>query len=434
MLAQPPRHGLPRWLGTPLPTWARWLLVTFAVAWLTMDLTYLFVGQLDPATMRFTLPVPLVIAEAVTKLALAIRPRLGALAAAATMVMSLAYSHYAAAVICAALVAATLVAGARLADLWAWLGVCGLWSVVLVVMEGPVDPLQASLTVSTLGVLLLVPIGSGLPVRRAMIRSRQARAQAEELATRQAGVREEERKRLSRELHDVVAHRIALASLMLGNQGVDPVTPEDSVADARRLLQIAGRELSALVETLRTPGNVISPTAPFEKNWSQGVEDIRSTLESSGFHLRVRHVGHLAQDIPPLAVETVVRCLREAATNVMRYGPPGCTCEVELDVTGTERLELTITSPLTAAIRTPASTGLGLIGLAERSDLLGGRCVFGPVGDDWVVSLVLPHAASGSELSIPTTLWFLDGSPAYAASDASGSPTDTDIAPDPSTS
>jgi len=242
------------------------------------------------------------------------------------------------------------------------------------------------------GLGLLVVVGVGLPVRHITLRSREARARAEALVERHATSREKEHAALARELHDVVAHRLALASLALASAvSDDGPTDRASIVEASRLLQAAGRELSGLVVGLRSSGEVMAPLASFTTSWERTVHDIRVTLESAGYRLAVNAAEPQPEDVPPLIVETVARCLRETATNVVRYAPSGCTCDVTLEVPTTNWIELTVTTPLPDSAQTTPSTGWGLIGLTERADILGGRCVFGPVGEEWVVSLVLPY-------------------------------------------
>lgn len=398
-----------RWnrLGKPLPMWARWLIVVYAAAALVSDLLPQHIAQPNAANQHY--PVSLLLVGACATAAVAIRPRLGAMIAIGVMLLNplglpptnspdaLNFAMDTGLVVTAALLAAP-----RMTDLWVWLGVCGLWAPFLV-FQRPADPIRTALIMAPAGLGLLLVVGVGLPVRHITLRSREARARAEALVERHATSREKEHAALARELHDVVAHRLALASLALASAtSQDGADGRDAIDEASQLLQLAGRELSGLVQGLRSSDELTAPLASFSASWQRTVHDSRTILEAAGFHLEVRQTGDEPRDVPPLIVETVARCLRETSTNVTRYAPSGSTCEVDLEFTG-DRIGLTVTSPLsTTAQKANPGTGWGLIGLAERADLLGGRCVFEPVGDNWVVSLVLPCPPAASALSIAT--------------------------------
>lgn len=88
----------------------------------------------------------------------------------------------------------------------------------------------------------------------------------------------------------------------------------------------------------------------------------------------LRHAGHevnltvaaAADDSDPTTQRTVSRILREATTNILRYAPPGSACDIA--VTASHHwVGVTVANPLPDVSRSnPHSTGLGLVGLAER--------------------------------------------------------------------
>ena len=206
---------------------------------------------------------------------------------------------------------------------------------------------------------------------------RRLAVQSEQLAAQQELIRDqavrEERDRIARELHDVIAHSISamVVQTAAARDRVrgDPGAAErilDTVADAgRRALDETGRLLHVLRDSEDELG--LAPTP--------GLRDLDALVE--GFRavgLRVDVVVEGEADDLPAALDTSsYRVVQEALTNALRYAADGA---VELQVRVT-RDGVAIRSSNVSDGRSSQGSGLGLAGLTERVALLGGRLTHG---------------------------------------------------------
>jgi signal transduction histidine kinase len=234
---------------------------------------------------------------------------------------------------------------------------------------------QASLLVA------LLLLGEAVRSRRAWlaeVRERLARAEAER--EREASHRvEQERLRIARELHDVMAHTIAVITVQAG---VAADVLSDAPDEARRALgtiRAAGREamaeLRATVGVLRDGDGQAAPRAP-----APGLGQLDGLLETASHAgLRVETVvAGEPRPLPPAVDLTAYRILQESLTNVarhaqatsatvaIRYEPDGIVIEVCDDGRGASGAPV------------PGEGGHGLEGMAERAAAVGGRLEAGP--------------------------------------------------------
>jgi signal transduction histidine kinase len=213
-----------------------------------------------------------------------------------------------------------------------------------------------------------------------------------ELRAARAGLAEramaEERSRIARELHDVIAHTLTVSLLHVTSARLaiehDPADAARALAEAERL----GRE--SLAEVRLAVGMLyqhegVGPTAPLP-----GVDGLPALVE------RFRSAGAdvtLTVDGDPgrLAATTglaVYRILQEALTNAIKHAP-GSPTVARLSVAA-DAVELAVDS----AAEPGTGTGLGVLTMRERAELLGGSCEAGPGGRGWLVRATLPLAAS----------------------------------------
>lgn len=215
-----------------------------------------------------------------------------------------------------------------------------------------------------------------------------------ELARLEAAKRdaqEAERRRLARELHDVVAHQLSIVALevMAHGDSSDPVEVASALDVVDRSVAAAQTDLDLLVRVL-TNGEqgAASPDAGLLVPTAVAAA-LEATLREQGHPISVE-VPAPADALDPSVRRTLVRTMQEAATNILRYGRPGGMSALVVTVTG-EFATLTVTSPLPPTPRTSAlSSGLGLRGIRERAALTGGTLAAGPHGDDWVVAISVP--------------------------------------------
>lgn len=194
----------------------------------------------------------------------------------------------------------------------------------------------------------------------------------------------EERNRIARELHDVVAHSMSVISVQAATAqyrlpGVDErIAGEfDSIAGSAR--QALG-EMRALLALLR--GADRAPLAP-----QPHLGDLAGLIEStrqSGARIEFTETAAQGQDpaaIPPATGVTAYRIVQEGLSNALRHAP-GAAVRVRVDLDG-EYLRIVVANgPVRAedSARTGAAggAGLGLAGLRERAEALGGSLEAGP--------------------------------------------------------
>jgi signal transduction histidine kinase len=231
------------------------------------------------------------------------------------------------------------------------------------------------------------------------VRSRQAlRAAARERAEREAHEREDEgrrravqeRLRIARELHDTLAHSLVAINVRAG-VALDLGKERDSAAlqDIKEASAAALRDLRGTLSLLRDQGDA-APTAPaYDLEALPGLVD---QARSAGLHTDVE-VELNGTDVPSVVGGVAFRIVQEALTNVLRHANAS---SAHVDVrTTSDSLAIEITDD-GRADHAESSPGLGLRGMAERADALGGRVDAGPrATGGWSVHAMLP--LSGGE-------------------------------------
>ncbi|MFB7882754.1 sensor histidine kinase [Microbacterium sp. NPDC056057] len=207
----------------------------------------------------------------------------------------------------------------------------------------------------------------------------------------------EERLRIARDLHDAVAHQIAVISLNAGvASSAIPSRPDDA-QDAVRTIRSAARtvlsEIGALLEVLRTDDDGprdISPQPGLER-----LGDLVGQFEDAGLAVTIRIEGDLAQAETPAQI-VAYRVIQEGLTNAHKHG-----AESRAHVlvrAGADTLDIVVTNP-TLPVDTPHTIGrsvdstgstLGLIGLRERVTAARGTVETGPTPGGWRVAATLP--------------------------------------------
>ncbi|MDT0341477.1 sensor histidine kinase [Streptomyces litchfieldiae] len=242
---------------------------------------------------------------------------------------------------------------------------------------------QESGTASAVAVpLLATVIGGSVRNRRSYLAAVEERARrAEECRESEARRRVvEERMRIARDLHDVVAHHITLvhAQASVATLFFDS-RPEEARESLDRLTENTSSaldELRATVGLLRQSGD---PGAPLDP--PPGLAELPALAESfgpAGLAVSVSVCANgPARPLSPGADLTAYRIVQEALTNVAKHAGTGAA-RVDLAY-GHDRLTITVTDDgrqaAGAADRPP---GYGLIGMRERAAAVGGRLSAGP--------------------------------------------------------
>ena len=256
--------------------------------------------------------------------------------------------------------------------------------VALLPLAHAIQPQTVSLAVyylgGTLGPAVIVAWGMFRRTRRQAQRERAGRAEAvEQLRVEQ--IRYAERTRIAREMHDVLAHRISLLSLHAGALEFRPDAPPEEVARAAGVIRASAHQaledLRAVIGVLRD-----GPDGPGPEPPQPTLAALPGMLEES----RAAGMGIQADvglddlaAVPDAIGRHALRIVQEALTNARKHAT-AAPVELRLDGGPGDGLTIEVRNPTpalaTAEPKIPG-TGAGLLGLAERATLSGGRLEHG---------------------------------------------------------
>jgi signal transduction histidine kinase len=230
-------------------------------------------------------------------------------------------------------------------------------------------------------------LGRGLRLRRAYLAELEDRAQRLE-RVREGDARTarvEERARIARELHDVVAHHVSVMTVQAGAArrilDRDPVSAREAMSTIEGLGRTALSEMRRIVGVLRTerdPVHTGRELAP-----QPGLHDIGGLID------RVRETGLMVQlwiegeprTLSPGVDLAVYRLVQEALTNTLKHAGPQARAWVRIHYAG-QGVNVEIEDDgRGAAAGLPGngdSSGHGLVGMRERVSLYGGELRIGP--------------------------------------------------------
>ncbi|MFD4767505.1 sensor histidine kinase [Streptomyces niveus] len=275
-------------------------------------------------------------------------------------------------------------------------------SVVLLVASTPLFGGVSWQDASRMGAVAAFPLmagvlGHSVRNRRAYLAAVEERARrAEESRDGEARRRvAEERVRIARELHDLVAHQITLANAQATVAAhLFDIRPEQTRKSLRELVETTGHaldELRSTVGLLRQSGDTAGPAEP-----APGLSRLPALLASfrgAGLEVSVEQEG-TARPLAPGVDLTAYRIVQEALTNVTKHAATG-TARVHL-VWNRDRVTITVADD--GESEDEGAAGYGLIGMRERATAAGGQLSAGrrPEGGFLVsAELPLPPARSG---------------------------------------
>ncbi|WP_399919984.1 sensor histidine kinase [Streptomyces kanamyceticus] len=242
----------------------------------------------------------------------------------------------------------------------------------------------------------LVPLllGEVVRARRELLAEyvdRAARAEAEREREARRKV-QEERVRIARELHDVVAHTVSAmtvqAAVALEALDARPELARAAMRQVRASGKEAVRELRATVGVLRQGQGGEREPAPGLEQLGELVERVRGTGLRVSLHVDAG--GRALRQVVELAVYRIVQ---EALTNVIKHARARHTA-VSVAAAG-DVLVIEVSDDGPPATAATAVEGYGLIGMRERAASAGGRLEAGPVaGGGWRVRAELPSEAA----------------------------------------
>jgi signal transduction histidine kinase len=237
-------------------------------------------------------------------------------------------------------------------------------------------------------------VGWGLVVhnrRRLMatLKDRAARAETEaRLRAEQA--QHEARDALAREIHDVLGHRLSLLSVHAGALQYNPdASPQDVARAAEVIRENAHRALQDLREVI---GVLRAPVGELPQPTIADVAELVAESRQAGMEIDL--VEEVDAGAPDTAGRTVYRVVQEGLTNARKHAP-GAPVMVRVSGAPGHGLAAEVTNGATAEPQpVTAESGQGLIGLAERVALTGGRLEHGPDAEGgWRLAVWIPWPA-----------------------------------------
>lgn len=262
------------------------------------------------------------------------------------------------------------------------------------------DPELPGLALNVINVLFTgaaVAIGLYIGARRELLATLQDRAERaeREQAARVAQARANERSRIAREMHDVLAHRISLVAMHAGALDYRTDLSSEESKDLASTIQgnahHALADLREILGVLRedTVGEVPERPQPTLNELAALLEDERGT----GARIEVRSRVEDLSALPESLSRTGFRILQEALTNARKHAPH---TKISVTVAGRRGRELLllVRNPLpVGSVPTMPGAGLGLAGLTERAELSGGQLEHGVRREHFVVRARLPWPA-----------------------------------------
>jgi signal transduction histidine kinase len=256
------------------------------------------------------------------------------------------------------------------------------------------EPLWLMLVINAVATAAMLAWGMYIGSRRELmwtLRNRAERAEAEqELRATQS--RSNERERIAREMHDVLAHRISQISMHAGALAFREDLTADEMRDSAGVIQTKAHEaltdLRSVLGVLRDgSGELTHAPLPTYADVPTLVEEARG----SGMTVALVDRLEAGEVVPEATGRTIYRIVQEGLTNAHKHAP-GSTLTIQLTGSPDEGIDVVLRNPLGFGSTTPGS-GLGLVGLTERAELRGGRLEHGRDGSAFVLRGWIPWTA-----------------------------------------
>jgi signal transduction histidine kinase len=230
-------------------------------------------------------------------------------------------------------------------------------------------------------------IGLYVRTRRAYLASMIERAEtAERDRDRQAQIAvADERTRMAREMHDVIAHSVAVMITL--NDAVAAVTAAGTVRDTVTQASEVGRQALAEMQRMLSVLRGAGPAEPAELVPQPGaaqLADLVAIVRSAGLSVELAISGDPAE-LAPTTQLAIYRIVQESLTNVLKHARNVLRVVVTITYRD-DRVRVQITNDgESGALQKGAPLGHGLAGMRERTALYGGQFHAGPIRGGWEV-------------------------------------------------
>jgi signal transduction histidine kinase len=263
--------------------------------------------------------------------------------------------------------------------------------------SGPESPLAMELIGTVAWLLLAAALGRAGRLRSAYIEAANARAESAERTREEEAMRRVvgERMRIARELHDIIAHHLALANAQAGTvaylMDTDPAKARAMAGDLNTTIAAALEDLGTTVGLLRQSDDSDSPLEP-APGLGQ-LPDLTASFGTAGLEVEVTTDGE-PRPLPPGTDLTAYRIIQEALTNITKHS---AATHARVHIAHAPRqLSITIINErggptFPVAAKPAVGSGYGLIGMRERAHSIGGQLHAAPSADGgFQVSAELP--------------------------------------------
>jgi len=246
--------------------------------------------------------------------------------------------------------------------------------------------------------LVAIPLLAAEAIRnhRANLRLLTERLELAEHAREQEAARrvEQERMRIARELHDVVAHTLTEINVQAAAaaERTQPREPHAALERIERASHDAMRELRAILGVLRDENGADPPRAP-----APGISDLAQLTDrarAAGLDIQVDVSGEQPAHLSDAASLAAYRIVQESLTNARRHAP-GAPVRIELRFNHDELSVAIETEPGAGSNGNDAGPGVGITGLRERAAAIGGTLKAGPTPNGFMVQARLPYQPAG---------------------------------------
>jgi signal transduction histidine kinase len=269
--------------------------------------------------------------------------------------------------------------------LWPAVAAIALPATVALLVTGP-KWMSLGFVLSTLAAAVLLGITVG--TRRAYLDQLEERARRLELERDQESrlAVAAERDRIARDMHDIVAHNLAVMVALADAAAMTATADPERAAGVMTKVSETGRqalgEIRRLLGVLHDDGSADRSPQPGLADLDELVEQVRAT----GLPVTLTTTGTPGPWGPGAGL-VIYRIVQEALTNTLKHAGPAATAKVRLDFRPYGvKVEIADDGP--ARIAVPATDGRGLIGIAQRAAAYGGGVEAGPAADGrgWRVS------------------------------------------------
>lgn len=230
----------------------------------------------------------------------------------------------------------------------------------------------------------------------ASLKERADHAEAEHVADVQRA-QLAERTRIAREMHDTLAHRMSLVAVQAAALQVD--APDSETAQSAQLIrETAHAALSELRDVLGVLHESGESTPQEQRSVPSGIVEIAELIaqwRQTGMTISYQEPAEPLPPMPDAISRAAYRVVQEGITNVARHAPEAAAT-VTLAATESEEMAselwVTVSNGPSASGESSAGAGLGLIGLTERIELLGGTLEHDATSQGFQLQARIPFA------------------------------------------